>query len=87
MTTKPSVYREMIEMHGYGFHHWAVASHDLNRDLADYRARGYRRTRSPNLRRRRRRYDREVDRLLGPMVSTVGFRTLTSTAKRHPPQG
>ena len=26
---------------GYGFHYWAVPSHDLDRNLADYRARGY----------------------------------------------
>ena len=38
---KPSVYREMTETRGYGFHHWAIPSHDLDRDLADYAARGY----------------------------------------------
>ena len=31
----------MIETRGYGFHHWAVPSQDLDRDLADYSARGY----------------------------------------------
>ncbi len=32
----PSVYREVIEKRGYGFHHWGVASKDFDLDLAHY---------------------------------------------------
>ncbi len=37
---KPSVYREMIDRQGYGFHHWGVATQNFDADVADYRARG-----------------------------------------------
>lgn len=37
----PSVYREVIEKRGYGFHHWGVASKDFDRDLARYEDAGY----------------------------------------------
>ena len=36
----PSVYREVIEQRGYGFHHWGVASKDFDGDLARYQANG-----------------------------------------------
>ncbi len=38
---KPSVYREVIERRGYGFHHWALAIDDLDREIAAYAAGGY----------------------------------------------
>lgn len=38
---KPSVYQELIGKRGYGFHHWAMPSSDLDRDVAKYRALGY----------------------------------------------
>jgi hypothetical protein len=37
----PSVYREIVERRGYGFHHWGVPVPDLDRAVADYRAQGY----------------------------------------------
>jgi hypothetical protein len=36
----PSVYREVIEQRGYGFHHWGVASKNFDADVALYRKRG-----------------------------------------------
>ncbi|KMO36315.1 VOC family protein [Methylobacterium aquaticum] len=33
---KPSVYREMIETRGYGFHHWGICSEDFDRDVERY---------------------------------------------------
>lgn len=36
----PSVYREVIEKRGYGFHHWGVASKDFDGDLARYQGNG-----------------------------------------------
>jgi hypothetical protein len=36
----PSVYREVIEQRGYGFHHWGVASKNFDADVARYRKRG-----------------------------------------------
>jgi hypothetical protein len=37
----PSVYREAIEKHGYGFHHWGVATNDFDSELEKYRTSGY----------------------------------------------
>jgi hypothetical protein len=37
----PSVYRDVSDRRGFGFHHWGVATYDYERDLAAYRARGY----------------------------------------------
>lgn len=37
----PSVYREVIEKRGYGFHHWGIASKDFDGDLARYEGLGY----------------------------------------------
>jgi hypothetical protein len=37
----PSVYREIIERRGHGFHHWGVASDRFDEDVARYRANGY----------------------------------------------
>ena len=37
----PSVYTEVRERRGYGFHHWGVGTYDFERDAAHYRARGY----------------------------------------------
>jgi hypothetical protein len=37
----PSVFRELIDKRGYGFHHWGVACKDFDRDVEKYRALGY----------------------------------------------
>jgi hypothetical protein len=37
----PSVYTEVRERRGYGFHHWGVGTYSYNDDAAHYRARGY----------------------------------------------
>ena len=37
----PSVYREVLEARGPGFHHWGVASNDFDRDMARYGAEGH----------------------------------------------
>ena len=36
----PSVYKEHIDRHGYGFHHWGVATQTFEADLARYKAKG-----------------------------------------------
>jgi len=36
----PSVYREIIETRGYGFHHWGIATADVDSDVARYKAMG-----------------------------------------------
>ncbi len=36
----PSVYRELIDRHGYGFHHWGIASADFAGDLKRHEALG-----------------------------------------------
>ncbi|MEI9885855.1 MAG: VOC family protein [Rhizomicrobium sp.] len=36
----PSVYKELIDKHGYGFHHWGIASADFAGDLKRYEAMG-----------------------------------------------
>jgi hypothetical protein len=37
----PSVYREMVERRGYGFHHWGVATWNFDAEVAKYEAAGY----------------------------------------------
>jgi hypothetical protein len=37
---RPSVYKEAIEARGHGFHHWGVASRDVEADVKRYAARG-----------------------------------------------
>ena len=37
----PSVYREVADKRGYGFHHWGVVSRDFDRDVEMYKAKGY----------------------------------------------
>lgn len=37
----PSVYRDMIDKRGYGFHHWGVATWNFDADVDRYRAQGY----------------------------------------------
>lgn len=37
----PSVYRELVERTGYGFHHFAVATRNLDTDIARYQCKGY----------------------------------------------
>ncbi|MBN1239920.1 MAG: VOC family protein [Gammaproteobacteria bacterium] len=36
----PSVYKEMYATRGYGFHHWGVASEDVDADVERYEAMG-----------------------------------------------
>jgi hypothetical protein len=36
----PSVYKELIDKHGYGFHHWGIATADFAGDLKRYEAKG-----------------------------------------------
>jgi len=36
----PSVYREVVEKRGYGFHHWGVATTNFDRDVEQYRGSG-----------------------------------------------
>jgi hypothetical protein len=38
--SNPSVYKELIETRGYGFHHWGVASVDIDADIRRYQAMG-----------------------------------------------
>jgi hypothetical protein len=37
----PSVYRELIERRGYGFHHWGRATANFDRDVEQYRQAGH----------------------------------------------
>jgi hypothetical protein len=37
----PSVYREVLDKRGPGFHHWGVATKDFDRDVQKYRAQGH----------------------------------------------
>ena len=37
----PSVYKELIDRSGYGFHHWGVATWHFDRDLEKYRSQGH----------------------------------------------
>lgn len=37
----PSVYREVIEKRGYGFHHWGVATWNFDAAVAQYESAGY----------------------------------------------
>jgi hypothetical protein len=37
----PSVYREVLESRGPGFHHWGIATANFDRDLERYRAMGH----------------------------------------------
>ena len=39
--TNPSVYKETIDLRGYGFHHLGIACEDVDAALPGYRARGY----------------------------------------------
>lgn len=38
---KPSVYRDIVEKRGYGFHHLGMATHDYDADVERYQAMGY----------------------------------------------
>ena len=38
--TKPSVYKEWVDSQGYGFHHWGVASSDVDADIKRYEKMG-----------------------------------------------
>jgi Glyoxalase/Bleomycin resistance protein/Dioxygenase superfamily len=38
---EPSVYKETIDARGYGFHHFGVASDDVEADIAKLEAKGY----------------------------------------------
>ena len=37
----PSVYREVIEKRGYGFHHWGIATWNFDASVAKYESAGY----------------------------------------------
>lgn len=37
----PSVYREIVEQRGYGFHHLGIAVADVDAEIGAFRARGY----------------------------------------------
>jgi hypothetical protein len=39
--TNPSVYTEVIGKRGHGFHHWAIGTRDLDREVERYAAYGY----------------------------------------------
>jgi len=41
LDSHPSVYKETIDLRGYGFHHFGIASADVDAASADYAARGY----------------------------------------------
>ena len=41
LDAEPSVYRETIELRGYGFHHVGIACADVDADSRGYQARGY----------------------------------------------
>jgi hypothetical protein len=38
--THPSVYKEAVDARGYGFHHWGLATSDIERDIKRYEAMG-----------------------------------------------
>ena len=38
--THPSVYKEVIDTRGYGFHHWGVATSDIDTDIKRYETMG-----------------------------------------------
>lgn len=38
---KPSVYREMVETRGYGFHHWGICTDRFEETIAKYESDGY----------------------------------------------
>ncbi len=38
---EPSVYKEWIDQKGYGFHHWGIATRNLQADVSAYQARGH----------------------------------------------
>ena len=39
--TAPSVYREIVDKRGYGFHHWGLGTWHFDRDVERYRAAGH----------------------------------------------
>ena len=41
LDNEPSVYKETIELRGYGFHHLGIACADVDADSRDYQSRGY----------------------------------------------
>ncbi len=46
----PSVYREVIEKRGYGFHHWGIATWNFDAEVAKYESAGYALAFSPRYR-------------------------------------
>jgi Glyoxalase/Bleomycin resistance protein/Dioxygenase superfamily len=40
LTDAPSVYRDVIDQRGYGFHHWGVATSNFDRDVKQYESEG-----------------------------------------------
>jgi hypothetical protein len=41
LDSNPSVYQEVINLRGYGFHHWGIAFEDVYAAEADYNSKGY----------------------------------------------
>lgn len=41
LDAEPSVFREVIERTGFGFHHYGIGSRDFDGDIARYEAQGY----------------------------------------------
>lgn len=39
--TKPSAYQEFIERQGYGFHHWAIGTRDIDTEVQKFKDQGY----------------------------------------------
>jgi glyoxalase/bleomycin resistance protein/dioxygenase superfamily protein len=37
----PSVYREVIDVRGFGFHHWAIPTRSFDEDTSRYQAQGF----------------------------------------------
>jgi hypothetical protein len=37
----PSVYREVIDVRGFGFHHWAIPTRSFDEDTGRYQAQGF----------------------------------------------
>lgn len=37
----PSVYRDVIEKQGYGFHHWAFMTDNFDKDVENYKSKGH----------------------------------------------
>ena len=41
LTSGPSVYKDTIDSTGYGFHHFAVVVENMDKEIAEYKSRGF----------------------------------------------